>query len=137
MFLLDTNIVSDLRRLDKANPKLVSWATAIPVTQFYLSVITVLELELGALQITRRDNAQGMILRSWIDGQILPRFDGRIFPIDTTIALRCARLQIPNPCAERDSLIAATALVHGMTLVTRNEADFAKTGVMIFNPWHE
>ena len=103
--------------------------------QFFLSVVTVLELEFGALSVERRDKAQGLVLRSWIDDQILPRFEGRVVPIDTAVALRCAKLHVPDPRAERDALIAATALVHGMTIVTRNVADFEPTGVRILNPW--
>lgn len=135
MFILDTNVVSELRRTEKANPKVVAWAATIPLASFFLSAITVLELELGALLIERKDKAQGLILRSWIDEQILPRFDGRILAIDTAVAQRCAKLHIPDPRAERDALIAATALVHGMTIVTRNTADFEMTGVHILNPW--
>ena len=135
MFLLDTNVISELRRPGKADPNVQTWAAAAPVASFYLSSITVLELELGALLMERKDAAQGAILRAWIDGQVLPQFVGRILAIDTVVAQRCARLHVPNPRAERDALIAATALVHGMTVATRNVADFEPTGVTIFNPW--
>jgi predicted nucleic acid-binding protein len=135
MFVLDTNVVSELRRPEKANQKVAAWALSIPLASFFLSAITVLELELGALLIERKDKAQGLILRSWIDDQILPRFDGRILSIDTRVAQRCAKLHVRDPRAERDALIAATALVHGMTIVTRNTADFESTGVQILNPW--
>ena len=135
MFILDTNVVSELRRPEKANPKVAAWASSVPLANFFLSAITVLELELGALLIERKDKAQGLILRSWIDEKILPRFDGRILAIDTAVAQRCAKLHVPDPRAERDALIAATALVHGMTIVTRNTADFEMTGVHILNPW--
>ena len=114
---------------------MAAWALSMPVASFFLSVITVLELELGALLMERKDKAQGLILRSWIDEQVMPRFDGRILAIDTAVAQRCARLHAPNRRAERDALIAATALVHGMTVVTRNSADFEFTGVRILNPW--
>jgi len=135
MFVLDTNVVSELRRAEKADCNVLAWATTAPLASFFLSVVTVLELELGALSIARKDEAQGLVLRSWIDDQILPRFEGRILPIDTAVALRCARLHVPDPRAKRDALIAATALVHGMTIVTRNVADFEPTGVQILNPW--
>jgi predicted nucleic acid-binding protein len=135
MFVLDTNVVSELRRLERADPKVAVWALSMPVTSFFLSVITVLELELGVLLMERKDKAQGLVLRSWIDDQVMPRFDGRILPIDTAVAQRCARLHAPNRRAERDALIAATALVHGMTVVTRNSADFESTGARILNPW--
>jgi predicted nucleic acid-binding protein len=135
MFLLDTNVVSELRRPHRANPNVVKWADSVPTAQFFLSVISLLEIERGALQIARKDASQGKILRAWIDSHILPHFENRILVVDTAIALRSARLHIPNPRSERDALIAATALVHGMTVVTRNVADFAGTGVVLLNPW--
>jgi predicted nucleic acid-binding protein len=135
MFLLDTNVISELRRSKKADGNVVAWAETVAAASFFLSAISVLEIELGTLQIVRRDATQGAILRSWIDDQILPRFEGRILPIDTAVAQRCAGLHVPNPRAERDALIAATALVHGLTVVTRNMADFEPLGVMLLNPW--
>lgn len=135
MFVLDTNVVSELRRPEKAAPEVLAWASATPLASFFLSSITVLELELGTLLMERKDADQGAVLRAWIDKQVLPRFEGRIFAVDTTVAQRCARLHVPDPRAERDALIAATALVHGMTVVTRNVADFAPTGVRTVNPW--
>ena len=135
MFVLDTNVVAELRRPDRAHRSVVKWAAGIPTIQFYLSAISLLEIERGALQVARRDPAQGRMLRSWIDGQILPRFESRILAVDSAVALRCAGLHIPNPRSERDALIAATALVHGMTVVTRNLADFEGTGVSLLNPW--
>jgi len=135
MFLLDTNVISELRRPDKADRNVVAWAGAIPAASFFLSAISILEIELGALLIARRDAAQGAVLRSWIDDQILPRFDSRILAVDTAVAQRCARLHVPDPQAERDALIAATAMVHGLTVVTRNVADFESTGVAVLNPW--
>jgi predicted nucleic acid-binding protein len=135
MFLLDTNVISELRRPEKANPAVVTWASTLPAASLFLSVISILEIELGARLVERRDGAQGAILRAWIDSQILPHFDGRILSIDTTVALRCASLHVPDPCAERDALIAATALVHGLTVVTRNVADFESVGLAVFNPW--
>lgn len=135
MFLLDTNVVSELRRPDKADRNLLNWAREIPVASFFLSAITILEIELGALRIERRDSSQGAILRAWIDRQVLPLFEGRILAVDTAVALRCARLHVPNPCSERDALIAATAIVHGLTVVTRNIDDFVPTRVPVINPW--
>ena len=135
MFLLDTNVISELRRPDKADRNVVAWASAIPAASFFVSAISILEIELGALLIARKDAAQGAVLRAWIDRQILLRLDGRILAIDTAVAQRCARLHVPDPRAERDALIAATAMVHGLTVVTRNVADFEPTGVALMNPW--
>jgi predicted nucleic acid-binding protein len=135
MFLLDTNVISELRRSEKANPNVVKWADSIPAVQFFISAISLLEIERGALLIARKDEAQGKILRAWIDDHILVRFEARILAVDSTVALRCARLHIPDPRSERDALIAATALVHGMTVVTRNVGDFGQSGVDILNPW--
>lgn len=135
MFIFDANVVSELRRLEKANANVRLFAESTPVANTFLSAITVFELELGALKFERKDKAQGAILRTWIDEQILPRFDGRILAVDTAVARRCARLHVPDPRAERDALIAATALVHAMTVVTRNTADFETTGAKILNPW--
>ena len=135
MFLLDTNVISELRRPQRANDNVVAWAGGISAASFFLSAISILEIELGALSIARRDAAQGAVLRAWIDDQILPRFEGRILPVDTAVAQRCARLHVPDPRAERDALIAATALVHGLTVVTRDVGDFERMGVALLNPW--
>ena len=114
---------------------MVAWASAFPAASFFLSAISILEIELGALRMARRDAAQGAVLRTWIDDRILPRFEGRILAIDTVVAQRCAHLHVPDPRAERNALIAATALVHGLTVVTRNVADFEPAGVALLNPW--
>jgi predicted nucleic acid-binding protein len=92
-------------------------------------------MELGVQQIERRDGRQGAALRSWLNRQVLGVFVGRILPVDADVAIRCAGLHVPDPRSERDALIAATALVHGMTVVTRNTADFEATGVTLRNPW--
>lgn len=135
MILLDTNVISELRWPDKANPAVLAWAGAIPAASFFLSAVSILEIELGALLIARRDSAQRAVLRRWIDDQLLPRFEARILAVDTAVAQRCARLHVPDPRAERDALIAATAIVHGLTVVTRNVADFEPTGVALLDPW--
>lgn len=137
MFILDTNVLSELRRPDKADRRVQAWAATQPLSSFYLSAITIMELELGILSVTRKDAGQGAVLRQWMEQQVLPRFEGRILPVDTAVARRCAALHIPDPRSERDALIAATALMHGMTVATRNVADFAPTGVPVFNPWAE
>jgi len=100
-----------------------------------LSVITILELEIGTLLIERKDVAQGAVLRSWLNAHVLPAFSDRILVIDTSIAQCCAKLHVPNPRSDRDAIIAATAIVHRMTVVTRNVGDFEPTGVEILNPW--
>ncbi|HVI07716.1 MAG TPA: type II toxin-antitoxin system VapC family toxin [Candidatus Binatia bacterium] len=135
MYILDTNVVSELRKGGKAERNVRIWAQKQPVTDLYLSVVSVLELEIGTLLLLRRDPKQGAILRTWIDDHVLPSFSGRILPIDTAVVQRCASLRVPNPRSDRDALIAATALVHGMTVVTRNVSHFHSTGVPIANPW--
>jgi hypothetical protein len=137
MFLLDTNVVSELRKAGdgKADINVVAWLSSMDATAFYLSAVTLMEIELGILRIERRDPAQGARLRAWMDQHILPEFADRTLPVDTAVALRCAPLYVTDPRPERDAFIAATALAHGMTVVTRNVADFALTGVPLLNPW--
>jgi predicted nucleic acid-binding protein len=137
MFLLDTNVISELRKAGdgKADANVVAWLSSVDATTVYLSAITLMEIELGILRIERRDPAQGARLRAWMDQHILPEFADRTLPVDTAVALRCAPLHVPDPRPERDAFIAATALAHGMTVVTRNIADFAPIGVPLLNPW--
>lgn len=135
MFLLDTNVLSELRRRDRTHPRVAAWADHVHPAELFLSAITILEIEAGTLMVQRRDPAQGAVLRAWIDSKVLPTFDGRILPVDTAVAQRCARLHVPDPRAERDALMAATALVHGLVLATRNLADFKPMGVDLLNPW--
>jgi len=137
MYLLDTNVVSELRkvRTGKADPNVAKWAEEVEAALLHLSVIVVPELELGVVQLERRDPSQGAMMRGWLETQVLPAFEGRILPVDIAVARCCARLHSPDPRAERDALIAATALVHGLTVVTRNVVDFQATGVTLLNPW--
>jgi len=137
VYVLDTVVVSELRKAKagKADRRVVDWANGVAPSVLFLSVITVLELEQGILLIQRRDVAQGGMLRAWLDRQVLPTFAGRVLPIDTAVAQRCAGLRVPNVRGERDALIAATALVHGMAIVTRNVVNFEPTGVQVVNPW--
>lgn len=137
MFVLDTNVISELRktRAGKADRGVVTWASGVPAEDLYVSVISILELETGVLQVQRRDPKQGALLRVWLDQHVLPAFSGRVLPVDTAVAQRCASLHVPDPRSERDALIAATAMVHHMTVVTRNVADFQATGVPLLNPW--
>lgn len=133
--LLDTNVISALRHRNRAQSNVWYWASQFRFDDFYLSSMTVLEIEKGILLIERRDDVQGGILRRWLEGDILKNFSWRILPVDAAVARRSASLHVPNPRPERDALIAATALVHNLTLVTRNTKDFAETGVKLFNPW--
>lgn len=135
MYLIDTNVISEVRKIRKADPSVLRWFSAVHTSSLYLSVMTIYELEVGALGIARRDPVQGEILRAWINQYVLPEFSERILLIDTAVALRSAVLNVPNPRPQRDALIAATALVHGMTVVTRNIADFEPMGVSVINPW--
>lgn len=137
MYLLDTNVVSELRKAKagKADQNVRAWAESVSAASLFLSAITILELEAGILLVERRDPSQGAVLRAWLDGHVLPAFSGRILAVDTAVAQRCAKLHVPDPRSDRDAFIAATALVHGMTVVTRNVADFAPAGVEILNPW--
>jgi predicted nucleic acid-binding protein len=137
MYLLDTNVVSELRKISagKAHAGVASWADSVDAADLFISVITVQELEIGVLTVERRDAAQGRLLRAWFEDHALPAFAGRILPVSEAIARRSARLHVPDPRPVRDGLIAATALVHRMTVVTRNVADFATTGASILNPW--
>ena len=135
MYILDTNVVSELRKGRKADRNVRVWAQTLPAASLYLSVVSILELEMGILLVERRDPKQGGILRAWMDGHVLPSFSGRILAIDTVVAQRCAALHVPNPRSDRDALIAATALVHSMTVVSRNVTHFQPTGVAVVNPW--
>ncbi len=136
-YLLDTNVVSELRKAKagKAHPRVAAWAAEVPAGSLYISAITLLELEMGVLQIERRDVKQGAVIRAWLNGHVLPAFAGRVLPVDAAVALQCARLHVPDRLSERDAMIAATALVHGMRVVSRNIADFEASGVQIVNPW--
>ena len=137
MFILDTNVVSELRKAKagRANVSVVAWAADQDPAALFLSVITLLELEMGIRQAERRDSAQGAALRAWMAEKVLPAFEGRILPVDAPVALCCAALHVPDPRSDRDALIAATGIIHAMPIVTRNVADFEPTGVQIINPW--
>lgn len=137
MYLLDTNVISELRKAPagRADPNVVQWASGLPPEALYLSVVTVLELEMGVLAMERRDVQQGTLLRLWLENQVMPSFDGRILSLDVPIARKCAQLHVPDKRAERDAMIAATAVIYRMKLVTRNVADFEMAGLEVINPW--
>ncbi|MES3154724.1 type II toxin-antitoxin system VapC family toxin [Sphingomonas faeni] len=137
MYLLDTNALSELRkrRSGKISAAVEAWAGSVDQADMFLSVITVMEIELGIALLERRDTRQAGVLRLWLHDKVMPAFAGRILPVDTTIALRCARLHVPDTKSERDAWIAATGLVHDLTIVTRNVVDFAGTDVTLLDPW--
>lgn len=135
-FLLDTNVISELRKPPRtADSNVRSWTAAHRPTDLFLSVITVLEIEIGIGRLERRDFAQAQRLSAWLEDRVLPDFAGRVLPVDLAVARRAAHMHIPDPRPERDVLIAATAVVHGLTVVTRNITDFAALGVPLVNPW--
>jgi len=137
MYLLDTNVVSELRKSadGRINKGVQSWAEAIFPELMFISAITVLELEIGVLQIERRDKKQGAVLRRWLNQNVLPAFSERVLPVDLAVAQRCASLHVPNPKSERDAMIAASAIESRTTIVTRNVSDFSQSGVKVFDPW--
>jgi predicted nucleic acid-binding protein len=137
MLLLDTNVISELRKVrdGRTNPRFIAWAKTLDWSDLYLSVITLYELELGVGRLEQYDRIQGKILRTWLGQSVLKRFQSRILPVNEAIATRSAELQIPRTRQVEDTLIAATAYVHNMTVVTRNIDDFKDAGVRIINPW--
>jgi toxin FitB len=137
MFLLDTNVVSELRSGKPHQSTAVrSWAQGQPLQQLYLSAVTVMELEMGVLRMERQDQPQGNTLRRWA-AAVLKQFAGRVLPFGRETARRCAAMHVPDTKSMRDSMIAAMALEHGMILVTRNWADFDGTSVKLINPWED
>jgi predicted nucleic acid-binding protein len=137
MYLLDTNVISEMRKAGdgKADRNVIGWFAAVNIWSCFVSVITLLEIEIGILRMERRDQRQGARMRTWMEKRVLPEFSGRELAVDGRVALRCAKLHVPDPRSERDAVIAATALVHGMSVVTRDVSDFAALGVKIVNPW--
>ena len=137
MWLLDTNVISETRKIrsGKADANVARWISGKDTVAMFISVITLQELETGVLRVEKKDAARGSILRKWLDWSVRPAFAGRILPVDEKVALKCAQLQVPDPKAAMDCLLAATALVHGLTLVTRNVRDFVGSGVRLVNPW--
>jgi predicted nucleic acid-binding protein len=138
MFVLDTNVVSELRKVrsGKANPGVGAWATSTPSAQLFVSAITIHELEYGVLLAERSDPQQGALLRAWLDRSVTSAFAERVLPVDEAVARRAAALHVPDPAPFRDALIGATALMHHMAVVTRNVGDFHPFGGLeVVNPW--
>jgi hypothetical protein len=138
MFVLDTNVVSELRKAaaGKANRGVTDWATSVPTPLMFMSVISLHELEHGVLLAERRGPTQGQVLRTWLDSSVNTAFEDRFLPVNAEIARRAAALQVPDPAPFRDALIAATALHHDMTVITRNTNDFERfTDLTVTNPW--
>ena len=136
-YLLDTIVVSELRKVGdgKADLNVTTWLGAKDSRDLYISAITILELERGIHSIQRRDIEQGSRLRTWMDSRVRPEFAERIISIDEAIATRCAHLHIPDRRNEGEGIIAATAIVHGLVVVTRNIHAFQGTGVVLVDPW--
>lgn len=137
MYLLDTDVVSEIRKIaqGKANPDVAAWANGVETATLFISVITLQELEMGVLLAERKDRREGESLRKWLDRRVRPAFAGRSLPVDEKVAIRSAFLYVPQPRSFRDCLIAATALVHDLTLVTGKIGDFLGMGVKILDPW--
>lgn len=138
MYLVDTNVISEIRKITRGtcDPAVAAWANDVDPLALYLSVVSIMELETGNLRLARRDARQAAVLRHWIDHDIRVAFDGaRLLPVSAEIASRCATLHVPNPMPHIDAWIAATALVHDLVVVTRNVKDFEQTGAKLFNPW--
>ncbi len=138
MFVLDTNVVSELRKVrsGKANPGVATWAAEVPSAELFVSAITIHELEHGVLLAERSDPEQGALLRAWLDRSVTAAFTERVLPVDEKVARRTAALHVPNPAPFRDALIGGTALVHGMTVVTRDLKDFQRfDGLEVLSPW--
>ena len=137
MFMLDTNVISELRHgKPNQSPEVRRWAAEQSTGRLVLPAITILELEQGILALERRKPSHGSALRVWLTS-VRAVSAGRILPFTVHSATICASLPVPNPRAERDAMTAATAIEHGFTVVTRNTQDFANTGVTLFNPWHQ
>lgn len=135
-YLIDTNVLSEVRKpAHRAEQSVRRWVAERHLSELHLSAITILEIEVGILRLERRDTQQATLLRSWLEGTILPAFSGRVIPVDVAVARRAAALHVLDPRPERDAYIAATALDRGLIVATRNVSDFAPMSVPAVNPW--
>ena len=139
MYLLDTNVISEMRKVatGRANLGLCEWASRQEASRFHISVVTAMELERGILSVERRDTQQGKLLRRWLEQVVRRQFGDKTLFIDDITAEICASLHVPNRCPENDAWIAAQAIQHNLTLVTRNEKDFIGLGIKLINPFSE
>jgi toxin FitB len=137
--LLDTNVVSELRKTNQphVNASVVRWSRTFAAADFCISVMTLMEIEIGVLRLERRDPAQGSALRGWFENYVLRGFEGRILDIDARIVRKASLLHVPDPKPDRDAFIGATASAHSLTLATRNVRDFAAMGIDLLNPWEQ
>lgn len=137
MFMLDTNVVSEMRKIARGtcDAAVAAWLQRAAPSELYLSVVSVLELEIGYGRLLRRDARQAQLLKAWLSDAVYPLFAERILSIDVEIAQICASLHVPDKRPENDALIAATAMRHDLTVVTRNTADFKAISVSLLNPW--
>jgi toxin FitB len=123
-------------RSGKANPGVAAWAERVPSAELFISVITIHEIEHGVLLRERSDPVQGALLRAWLDQGVAAAFKSRVLPVDDRVARRAAALHVPHPAPFRDALIGATAMVHDMTVVTRDLKDFERFDELeVVNPW--
>jgi predicted nucleic acid-binding protein len=135
-FLVDTNVLSELRKRARGNPNVYTWTEATGWHALYTSWIAIAEMKRGVELIRRHDKPQTIVLQAWME-KVLELLRDRILPVDQAVAEIWADLMVPNPRSPLDTLIAATARAHGLTLVTRNVRDFAGTGVDLLNPWND
>jgi PIN family toxin-antitoxin system, toxin component len=137
MYLLDTNIISELKKLDsgKIHPQVQRWAYSINLMQTKISVVSITEIRTGILSLARKDQAQAASLDNWFTNRLLPAYRTRTLSVDTEVALICAQLHIPAKRPINDAYIAATAIAHNLTLVTRNVRDFQGLPLMLENPF--
>jgi len=133
-YLVDTNIVSELRKKRRCDPGVAAWFAQVPSEEIYLSALTLGEIRKGIESLRRRDAASAEVLDRWLH-ELAADYAGRILPIDQAIAEQWGRFNVPDPLSMLDSLLAATASVHRMTLVTRNLKDVERTGVGCLNPF--
>ncbi|XAZ26179.1 type II toxin-antitoxin system VapC family toxin (plasmid) [Sinorhizobium sp. B11] len=137
MLLLDTNVVSELRKVasGKADPNVVVWNETVDPAECFISSVVLHELEIGVRLVEHNDAVAGKVLRDWLENIVLTAFSGRILPLDEASAVQAAKWHVPNPKPINDAYIAAVAFTRRMTLVTRNVKDFDGIGVMLMNPW--